>query len=83
MSVAGDAMPALLYSLAHKSFYLLSPTVQKYWVVPGLSSGVKQLFWKENPVAVLDTCSRVTPKVQHEQGSTSLGFFFAVYKHAK
>lgn len=67
-------MPALLSSLAYKSFYLFSPTVQKCWVVPGLSSGVKQPFLEENPVAVLVTCLRVTPKVQHEQGSTSFGF---------
>lgn len=60
-------MPALLSSLAHQSFYLLSPRVQKCWVVPELSSGVKQLFWKENPVN----------KVQSVLAS------FAGYKHAK
>lgn len=44
MSVAGDSMPALLSSLAHKSFYLFSLTVQKCWVVPGL-------FWSETTLS--------------------------------
>lgn len=71
-------MPVLLSSLAHKSFYLFSLTVQKCWAVPGLCSGVKQLFLKENPVAVLATCSRVSLKMQHEQGSTSFGFLCCI-----
>lgn len=62
-------------SFAHKSFFLSSPTTQKCQVAPRRSSGVKELFLKQNPAAVLVTRSTDTPKMQCGQGQTSFGFF--------
>lgn len=62
----------------HKSLFLHHPQYRKCCVVPGLSSGAKQLFLKQTPAAALVTCSTDTPKMQHGQGWTSFGFLHCI-----